>query len=76
MSASHLPDRINPLNGIWPQPELLPSKQVRRTFGSAKTSLEKEMLAQQIEFTDVAIDRLVYELYALSPDEIEIVERG
>ena len=34
------------------------------------------MLARQIESTDAAIDRLVYELYGLSPEEIEIVERG
>ena len=66
MSASHLPDRINPLNGIWLQPESLPSKQVRRTYGLAKTPQEKEMLSRQIESTDGAIDRLVYELYGLS----------
>ena len=40
------------------------------------------MLSRQIESTDGAIDRLVYGLspsgmiYGLSPDEIEIVERG
>ena len=41
---------------------------------------EKEMLARQIESTDGAIDRLVYELspagmiYELTEDEIKIVE--
>jgi hypothetical protein len=38
---------------------------------SAKAPQEKEMLARQIASTDAAIDRLVY---ALSPDEIKIVE--
>ncbi len=80
LSASHLPDRINPLNGIWLQPESLPSKQVRRTFWSAKTPQEKEMLSRQIESTDGAIDRLVYGLspsgmiYGLTEEEIKIVE--
>lgn len=32
------------------------------------------MLAWHIESTDGAIDRLVYELYELSPDEIKIIE--
>ena len=77
MSASHLPDRINPLNGIWLQLESLPSKQVRRTYGLAKTPQEKEMLARQIELTDGAIDRLVYGLldYGLTEDEIKIIDK-
>ena len=41
---------------------------------SAKTPQEKEMLARQIESTDGAIDRLVYELYGLTEEEIKIVE--
>ena len=32
------------------------------------------MLSRQIESTDGAIDRLVYELYGLTEDEIKIVE--
>ena len=35
---------------------------------------EKGMLSRQIESTDAAIDRLVYELYGLTEDEIKIVE--
>lgn len=36
---------------------------------------EKESLQQEIESTDVRIDRLVYELYGLTEDEIAIVEQ-
>jgi type I restriction-modification system DNA methylase subunit len=35
---------------------------------------EKEMLQRQIEVTDAAIDRLVYQLYGLTEEEIKIVE--
>jgi len=35
---------------------------------------EKEMLQRQIEMVDSAIDRLVYELYGLTEEEIKIVE--
>ena len=33
-----------------------------------------EMIRREIESTDRSIDRLVYELYGLSPEEISIVE--
>jgi len=35
---------------------------------------EKTLLSWQVEATDGAIDRLVYELYGLTDDEIKIVE--
>ena len=41
---------------------------------SAKTPQEKESVQRQVESTDERIDRLMYELYALSEDEIKIVE--
>ena len=34
----------------------------------------KAVLQQQIEATDAQIDRLVYDLYGLTEDEIKIVE--
>ena len=49
---------------------------LHKRLTSTKTPQDREMLSRQIESTDVAIDRLVYELYGLSPEEIEIVERG
>jgi len=38
------------------------------------TPQEKESLQREIESTDKAIDKLVYELYGLTEDEIRIVE--
>ena len=35
---------------------------------------DKEMLQRQIQATDDQIDRLVFELYGLTEDEIKIVE--
>jgi len=41
---------------------------------SPRTPQEQEMVKREIESTDRAIDRLVYELYGLSEEEIKIVE--
>jgi len=41
---------------------------------SPRTPQEKESLQREIESTDGRIDRLVYELYGLTEDEIKIVE--
>jgi hypothetical protein len=41
---------------------------------SVKTDHDKKLLQRQIESTDAEIDRLVYELYGLTEDEIRIVE--
>lgn len=41
-----------------------------------KTPQEQEMLRREIESTDKGIDKLVYELYGLSEEEIKIVEGG
>jgi hypothetical protein len=40
----------------------------------ARLEQEKTLLARQIEATDAAIDKLVYELYGLTEEEIKIVE--
>jgi type I restriction-modification system DNA methylase subunit len=37
---------------------------------------EKNLLQRQIEVTDTAIDKLIYELYDLTPEEIKIVEEN
>jgi len=41
---------------------------------SPRLPQEKESLQREIENTDKSIDRLVYELYGLTEDEIRIVE--
>ncbi len=35
---------------------------------------EKTLLSRQIEATDASIDKLVYELYGLTEEEVKIVE--
>jgi hypothetical protein len=40
----------------------------------AKTAHEKTILERQIDGTDRQIDRLVYDLYGLTDEEIKIVE--
>jgi len=46
----------------------------QKSLAMAQTPQEKERLERQIEFTDKAIDSLVYELYGLTNEEIKIVE--
>ncbi len=40
----------------------------------ARTNHESTVIMRQIEATDHQIDRLVYELYGLTEDEIQLVE--
>jgi uncharacterized protein YaaR (DUF327 family) len=39
------------------------------------TKNENEKIIKQIDIIDNKIDQMVYELYDLTPDEIEIVEK-
>ncbi len=45
-----------------------------RQLQSAKTPHERTRLERQIAATDQRIDRLVYDLYGLTEEEIKIVE--
>lgn len=47
---------------------------LNKRLPSAKTDYEKTSLQRQIEATDKQIDKLVYELYGLTEEEIRIVE--
>jgi hypothetical protein len=48
---------------------------LHKNLASAKTPQEKESLQRQVgPSADRAIDKLVYELYGLSEEEIRIVE--
>jgi len=40
----------------------------------ARVDHEKTLLQRQIEATDAAIDKLVYELYGLTDEEIAVIE--
>jgi hypothetical protein len=47
---------------------------LNRQLAAARTPQEKTVLDRQIADTDIQIDRLVYDLYGLTEDEIKIVE--
>jgi hypothetical protein len=47
---------------------------LHQQLAAANTPTEKNMLQRQIDFTDHEIDRLVYDLYSLTEEEIKIVE--
>jgi len=49
---------------------------LHQQLAEAKTPQTKTVLQRQIETTDRQIDELVYELYRLTDDEIEIVEKS
>ena len=49
--------------------------ELHKKLGGAKLSSEKEMIQRRIDATDSDIDRLVYEFYGLTDEEIKIVER-
>jgi hypothetical protein len=46
-----------------------------KQLAEAKTSHEKTFIQRQIDATDRQIDKLVYELYGLTKEEIKIVEK-
>ena len=48
--------------------------ELHKKLGGAKLSSEKEMIQRRIDATDSEIDRLVYDLYGLTDEEIKIVE--
>ena len=50
--------------------------ELHKQRAAARLPQEKEMLERQIQATDDQIDRLVYDLYGLTPDEIRLVEGG
>lgn len=41
---------------------------------TARNPWDKELIQRQIDATDKQTDKLVYELYGLSEDEIRIIE--
>ena len=49
---------------------------VNRQLASAKTEHQKTVLQRQIDATDRQIDRLVYDLYGLSDEEIALVQQA
>lgn len=58
---------------INPVPTMKPRFGIKQ-LPEAKTGHEQTMIQRQIDATDRRIDKLVYELYELTPEEITIVE--
>jgi hypothetical protein len=50
--------------------------ELQELMGLAKTPHAKKALQRQIDATDRQIDKLVYELYGLTDEEIRIVEEA
>ena len=50
--------------------------QLHKQQGAAKSDGDRELYQRQIDATDREIDRLVYELYGLTKDEIKVVQEG
>ena len=47
---------------------------LNKQLAEAKTGHEQTLIQRQIDATDKQIDKLVYELYGLTEEEIAIVE--
>ena len=47
---------------------------LHKQLAGAKSEQEKTVIQRQIESTDAEIDKLVYDLYGLTAEEIAIVE--
>jgi hypothetical protein len=47
---------------------------LHKRLQAARTEQDKTLLQRQIAATDKEIDRLVYDLYGLTTDEIKLVE--
>jgi hypothetical protein len=47
---------------------------LHKQLASARTATDKEFLQREIANTDRQIDRLVYDLYGLSEEEVKVVE--
>ena len=48
--------------------------ELQKKYHEAKMERDKELYERQIKIVNAQIDRLVYDLYGLTEDEIEIVE--
>ncbi|MBE9592583.1 MAG: hypothetical protein IMF19_03805, partial [Proteobacteria bacterium] len=48
--------------------------ELQKKHQEARMEQDKELYEQQITIVDVRIDRLVYELYGLTEEEIKVVE--
>jgi hypothetical protein len=50
--------------------------ELKKKYHEARMDRDKELYERQIKMVDAQIDRLVYDLYGLTEEEIEIVEKS
>jgi hypothetical protein len=50
--------------------------ELQKKYHDARMERDKELYERQIKLVDAQIDRLVYDLYELTEEEIEIVEKS
>ena len=49
---------------------------LQKKHHDARMKRDKELYERQIKMVDAQIDRLVYDLYGLTEEEVKVVERG
>ena len=50
--------------------------ELQKKYHEARMEIDKGLYERQIKIVDAQIDRLVYDLYGLTEEEIEIVEKS
>ena len=50
--------------------------ELQKKYQEARMEQDKELYERQIKVVDVQIDRLVYDLYWLTEEEVKVVEGG
>ena len=50
--------------------------ELQKKYHNTRMERDKELYERQIRVADVQIDKLVYDLYGLTDEEIEIVEKS
>ena len=50
--------------------------ELQKKHHDARMERDKELYERQIKLVDAQIDKLVYELYGLTDEEIEIIEKS
>ena len=50
--------------------------ELRKKYHDTRLDQDKELYERQIKLVDAQMDRLVYDLYGLTEEEIKVVERN
>ena len=51
-----------------------PMLELQKKYHETRMEQDKELYERQIKIVDAQIDRLVYDLYGLTEDEVKVVE--